>query len=991
MIGEGDAYGNSYIHNYVVRQLPSAVRASDKYDYEFAGWYTHPTEGVKIEVGDSVSTSTKLYARWNATLASYPVQCVDILRDGYGNHHVLGSSQWQAGYEELVDGASLGNSSQSGVYYEGREYVGSTQSTVGTGGAVVYRYFMNSQKTVTCHDIVNVGPDTGEQLGFSSWEAPYSTVASGGVMGTDSSTGTYYPGYRYISSTSKTVGVDGCSVQRYFSPISYQIHFSSGCSSASVMAPLENCYYGHSYALTKNSFINRRSVTLNSNGAGASCDTACQYVYQEFCGWSDTPGGAVKYSDGAEVKNLCTEAASKTLYAVWSEKEVNITAQPKRRGYEFAGWATKPDATEGKLQFRVEGDMELFAVWKPATVTYHVEYHLQNLDQSFTLASAYELVGYTEKEVNLGDMDSLKTMYPGFWLDETSSNLKGTVQPDNSLVLTAYFRRGSYNVSFDVNGGRLTDEETLSDISGVYEQEVTIPENYPERQGYDFAGWSVSSDNPVVVATPGQTFRMTNHNQKMYAVWLPRKDTAFTIVPYYQNTSRLGYIQGEPLEFTGETDRSVEEGLCMYYGETLDSCVKKLFGDGYTPQYDNGWTDVSIIGDGTTVVEIYLQRDIYEITYKKQGEDTEIATKAAVYGEIIKLPSEMKEIAQIDYYVDGDGNTYAPGSFVEIMSNRTLYVVEKVYYPGETQRPEESANPVASTTPYSTATPKISQAPSAPVDTNQPADSTGMEPSSPQETQGSGVTETSSPQETQGGGGTETPLPQETQGGGVTETSSPQETQGSGVTETSSPQETQGSGGTETSLPQETQSTGTTEDVGNSSLDGGQVSIISTWVDAGVNPAEVASKVAVSTRTNLAKKGTNHNRKGIVYRVTKSCVSNRTVMAVGVKKAMKTVKIPNTISIKGYQYKVTAIRAKAFAKQKKLKKIIVGENVKQIGNKAFYGNKKLKSILFNAKNVKKIGKSAWKGSAPGCSISFGSNCSGSCQSFVKRMNKKMAA
>ena len=43
----------------------------------------------------------------------------------------------------------------------------------------------------------------------------------------------------------------------------------------------------------------------------------------------------------------------------------------------------------------------------------------------------------------------------------------------------------------------------------------------------------------------------------------------------------------------------------------------------------------------------------------------------------------------------------------------------------------------------------------------------------------------------------------------------------------------------------------------------------------------------------------------------------------------------------------------------KVTKLVIGKNIKTIGKKAFYGCKKLKSIRFAGKNVKKIGTGAF--------------------------------
>ncbi len=80
-------------------------------------------------------------------------------------------------------------------------------------------------------------------------------------------------------------------------------------------------------------------------------------------------------------------------------------------------------------------------------------------------------------------------------------------------------------------------------------------------------------------------------------------------------------------------------------------------------------------------------------------------------------------------------------------------------------------------------------------------------------------------------------------------------------------------------------------------------------------------------------------------------------------KRFTSLKVGNTVKIKGKSFKITAIGNNAFRGYKKLKSVTVGKNVKKIGTKAFYGCKKLKKIVIKIKQLqaKKVGKKAFMG------------------------------
>lgn len=112
----------------------------------------------------------------------------------------------------------------------------------------------------------------------------------------------------------------------------------------------------------------------------------------------------------------------------------------------------------------------------------------------------------------------------------------------------------------------------------------------------------------------------------------------------------------------------------------------------------------------------------------------------------------------------------------------------------------------------------------------------------------------------------------------------------------------------------------------------------------------------------LPKKGTTQIIGNLKYKVTKSNAKTGTVTVVSAKdKKQKSVTIPATVNINGYDFKVTAIAGSAFKANTKLTKVVIGTNVKTIGTKAFYGCKKLKTITVKSKVVTKVNKNAFKG------------------------------
>lgn len=119
------------------------------------------------------------------------------------------------------------------------------------------------------------------------------------------------------------------------------------------------------------------------------------------------------------------------------------------------------------------------------------------------------------------------------------------------------------------------------------------------------------------------------------------------------------------------------------------------------------------------------------------------------------------------------------------------------------------------------------------------------------------------------------------------------------------------------------------------------------------NPSSKPETPAKPETKPAIKKNAKVTRGKYIYKVT-SVTKNQTgtVQVCGFAKGKKaaTIAIPSTITINGKKFKVTSIAPKAFLKNKTVKKVVIGNNVKVVGTKAFYNAKKLHTITIG-KNV----------------------------------------
>ena len=133
------------------------------------------------------------------------------------------------------------------------------------------------------------------------------------------------------------------------------------------------------------------------------------------------------------------------------------------------------------------------------TASYKVEHYQENLTGGYTLKDTENLTGSTGATVN----GTSKT-YEGFEYDSsiTGTVASGTVLANGSLVLKLYYKRKSFTITFNTDGG-----STIPQATYKYGQTVTAP-SAPTKTGYTFNGW-----NPALPST------MPASNLTVTATW----------------------------------------------------------------------------------------------------------------------------------------------------------------------------------------------------------------------------------------------------------------------------------------------------------------------------------------------------------------------------------------------------------------------------------------------------------------------------------------
>lgn len=219
-----------------------------------------------------------------------------------------------------------------------------------------------------------------------------------------------------------------------------------------------------------------------------------------------------------------TMANSTHRYGIFSNLTKNAFS---RAGYKFKGWATSSTATTAiysdghsiSTMTAVNGEIiTLYAVWAQDvfTVTTGAE-------------GTYTATVNGGGNYSYGDTCTIEAIYPegcGYEFSHfikngtttiTSNPYSETVTAEASFI--AYSQPIQYIIQFNGNMG----EGSMSSMICKYDTDYSLISNAFRKDGYQFIGWSTSSNATTVTYENGQTIRNLASNNgsivTLYAVW----------------------------------------------------------------------------------------------------------------------------------------------------------------------------------------------------------------------------------------------------------------------------------------------------------------------------------------------------------------------------------------------------------------------------------------------------------------------------------------
>ena len=305
---------------------------------------------------------------------------------------------------------------------------------------------------------------------------------------------------------------------------------------------------------------------------------------QEFVGWDK--GFTSIVADTEVTAQFATATATLTIHYVdGSGKQLRASyeavlaigapysvASPEIQGYVVE---SGKETVSGTM---AAGGVTVTVTYSVKDASYTVQHYVEQIDGSFIKEAEETFSAQTGTTVT-----AVAKSYEGC---TAPSPMPSAMVAAEGTVIAVYYTRNTYTVSFDANGGSY-----VSSIFDVKHGAQVAAPAAPTRAGYTFAGWLNGETAFDFINTP------VTGNLALTAKWEP-KQISYTVIHWQENADDNGYSFEASEQKQGTTGSETNAVARNYTGFTAQPI-----------------TQLSIAGDGSTIVNVYYKRNVYDVKF----------------------------------------------------------------------------------------------------------------------------------------------------------------------------------------------------------------------------------------------------------------------------------------------------------------------------------------------------------------------------------------
>ena len=458
--------------------------------------------------------------------------------------------------------------------------------------------------------------------------------------------------------------------------------------------PFKIEYYKYAYAADEHDADDECDLVATKNLFGATDSDAKDYVdiiditgYQCITSVQDVTDTIA--GDGSTVVKVYYDPYVYTITYELNEGEgkslpkeytygrgLEKLSEPGRQGYIFDGWYKTPDFAEGTSITQIKttdtGDITLYAKWIADTLSVNFlagggeagstttpDGEMQAVDtpygEDLVLGNcAFTRVGYTfagwsgSNEKTYEDASTIP-----------ANDIVSVYEDENAgktLTLTAQWTPITYTIVFDP--GQSNDGTSMNAQEVDFDATEKLTKNTFARAGYAFTGWATTSaEDAAVVYTDEEEINNLASVQgteiTLYPVW-EAQEVEYKIAYLLQSAD---VDKTDEYREVKDLPRDTKSGLT---DDFTDVKVEELPAPAGYHLRDSVITQKTIEAQidgqetvGTTVVEIYYDRDFYAINYEMDGGENDAdAPDVYRYGQIVTADGTDTETTHVHVSTD---------------------------------------------------------------------------------------------------------------------------------------------------------------------------------------------------------------------------------------------------------------------------------------------------------------------------------------------------
>ncbi|MDO4851688.1 MAG: InlB B-repeat-containing protein, partial [Actinomycetota bacterium] len=342
---------------------------------------------------------------------------------------------------------------------------------------------------------------------------------------------------------------------------------------------------------------------------------------QVFRGWTDNENYTVADADkGMDINKVREDVESKLTADVQEGDVVTYYAQV----YTVYNVTYKAIVNDENVVLNTD---PLLVVKKGDEVAYEVDmpYTPASSDQDFR---GWYIDPTGNATLDGGGAVSADEPYP----NETNLKIKG------SITLTANAPDGFWLI-FKENGKGAS--YTPAQFLVTEKNEKTEEPTDPQRNGYTFGGWYENAECTGNAFVFGNVLTKTT---TLYAKWTPAETANYTVIIWKQNVgdaknaadSAKTYDFAESITLSGTSGTTINTVSSTGTGNdayaSVDGTAKQYFGF-HLNKYDQ---NVTIAPEGTTVLNVYYDRNLVTLTFRNGNTNTVVQTMTGLYGSTLE-------------------------------------------------------------------------------------------------------------------------------------------------------------------------------------------------------------------------------------------------------------------------------------------------------------------------------------------------------------------